>query len=403
MADTTNAEVVDFPGTPSDEAEPGTVALPERAERRRRGRRGRGGRRAPPSPWCRPSCCARCRSSGSSCSTSTPRRPGGTSRTSRSARLSWRSGCGTRARRPGTSGSCGRPRRPATTRPRWSGKTGMSAFRKDRHQRRVDMIEVPVRVLLAVPKIALGLFVVLAVLGIFLGIATKHIAEIAAPFEVVARIVEWVAIAVSVVVGPGPAGRCRGSAWARCGGPAGTHANANMTGWLAPPKDDDDTGLVITADTIVAGAPEPRQDPGAQAGVQGRLAADVPHAARPRRTRVLGSVQRAARRDGRDDRRPAARAGPERPPRRGRGVAVRRGEGRYRPGRDRRRVDRRPGRPVQGRPGVPAAARGHRRRVRGRARWRVAARRRDHGARSSATTSWRAARWARASPTPAAW
>jgi S-DNA-T family DNA segregation ATPase FtsK/SpoIIIE len=29
------------------------------------------------------------------------------------------------------------------------------------------------------------------------------------------------------------------------------HANANMTGWLAPAKDDDDTGLVITADTIV--------------------------------------------------------------------------------------------------------------------------------------------------------
>lgn len=32
---------------------------------------------------------------------------------------------------------------------------------------------------------------------------------------------------------------------------AGNHANANMTGWLAPAKDDDDAGLVITADTIV--------------------------------------------------------------------------------------------------------------------------------------------------------
>jgi len=30
-----------------------------------------------------------------------------------------------------------------------------------------------------------------------------------------------------------------------------SHANANLTGWLAPPKDDDDAGLVITADTIV--------------------------------------------------------------------------------------------------------------------------------------------------------
>ncbi len=83
----------------------------------------------------------------------------------------------------------------------------MQRFRKDRHERRVDMIEVPLRLLLAVPKIALGLFAVLAVIGIFLGIATKHIAEVAAPFEVVAHIVEWVAIAFSVAWGPGRAGR----------------------------------------------------------------------------------------------------------------------------------------------------------------------------------------------------
>lgn len=78
----------------------------------------------------------------------------------------------------------------------------MQRFRKDRHERRVAMIEVPIRLLLAVPKIALGLFLLLAVIGVFLGIATKHIAEIATPFEVVARIVEWVALAVSVSWGP---------------------------------------------------------------------------------------------------------------------------------------------------------------------------------------------------------
>jgi integrase len=49
----------------------------------------------------------------------------------------------------------------------------MQRFRKDRHERRVDMIEVPVRVLLAVPKIALGLFLVLAAIGTYLGFATK--------------------------------------------------------------------------------------------------------------------------------------------------------------------------------------------------------------------------------------
>jgi len=126
----------------------------------------------------------------------------------------------------------------------------MQAFRKDRHQRRMDMIQVPVQVLLAIPKIALGLFLVLAVIGVFLGIAAKRVSEIAVPFEVVARIVEWVALAVSVAWGP----VLLSLPWIGLGAlwHAGrAHANASMTGWLARPKDDDDTGLVITADTIV--------------------------------------------------------------------------------------------------------------------------------------------------------
>ena len=83
----------------------------------------------------------------------------------------------------------------------------MQRFRKDRHERRVDMIEVPLRVLLAIPKIALGLFLVLAVMGIFLGIATKHIAEIATPFEVVARHRRVDRHSGVGVVGSGRAGR----------------------------------------------------------------------------------------------------------------------------------------------------------------------------------------------------
>jgi DNA segregation ATPase FtsK/SpoIIIE, S-DNA-T family len=126
----------------------------------------------------------------------------------------------------------------------------MQRFRKDRHERRADMIELPLKVLLAVPKIALGLFLVLAVIGVFLAIGTKHIAEVAAPFEVVARIVEWTVLAVSVSYGP----VFLALPWIGLGALWQTgraHANANLTGWLAPPKDDDDTGLVITADTIV--------------------------------------------------------------------------------------------------------------------------------------------------------
>ncbi len=126
----------------------------------------------------------------------------------------------------------------------------MQRFRKDRHERRVDMIKVPVDVLLAVPKVALGLVLVLAVMGIFLGIATKHIAEVAAPFEVVAHIVEWVAIAFSVAWGPVVLALpwiAAGALWHTGRG----YANAG-SGWLAAKKDDDaDTGLVVTADTIV--------------------------------------------------------------------------------------------------------------------------------------------------------
>ena len=46
---------------------------------------------------------------------------------------------------------------------------------------------------------------------------------------------------------PGPAVDRLGALW--WAGQA--HANANMTGWLSPRRNDDDTGLVLTADTIV--------------------------------------------------------------------------------------------------------------------------------------------------------
>jgi S-DNA-T family DNA segregation ATPase FtsK/SpoIIIE len=114
----------------------------------------------------------------------------------------------------------------------------------------MDWIQTPVNVLLAVPKLALGLFLVLAVIGVFLGIATRHVADIAAPFEVVASIVKWTVIAVSVSYGP----VLLSLPWialAALWWTGRAHANANLTGWLAPPKDDDDTGLVVTADAIV--------------------------------------------------------------------------------------------------------------------------------------------------------
>lgn len=126
----------------------------------------------------------------------------------------------------------------------------LQTFRRDRHQRRIDMIEVPVRVLLQLPKIALGLVLVLALIGVLLGIATRHIAEIAAPFEVVARIIEWTVIAVSVSWGP----VLLSLPWialAALWWTGRAHASAAMTGWLAPRKASDEAAPVITADTIV--------------------------------------------------------------------------------------------------------------------------------------------------------
>lgn len=126
----------------------------------------------------------------------------------------------------------------------------MQRFRKERHERRVDMIRIPVELALAIPKILLGLLLVLGITGTFLAIASGHISDVATPFRVVAQCVFWAAIAVSVSWGP----VVLALPWIGVGALWWTgkaHANANLTGWLAPNKDDSELGLIITADTIV--------------------------------------------------------------------------------------------------------------------------------------------------------
>jgi DNA segregation ATPase FtsK/SpoIIIE, S-DNA-T family len=123
-------------------------------------------------------------------------------------------------------------------------------FMKDRHQRRTDLIENTQQVLKALPHIVLGLFILLAATGIFLAVGTKHIAELIAPFMAIAETVKWTVIAVSVSYGP----VLLAAPWIAVGALwwlGRAHANANMTGWMVPRKSDDDTGLVVTADTIV--------------------------------------------------------------------------------------------------------------------------------------------------------
>jgi S-DNA-T family DNA segregation ATPase FtsK/SpoIIIE len=123
-------------------------------------------------------------------------------------------------------------------------------FLKDRHNRRADLIELPLKVFKALPGIGLGLVGVLAAIGALMALGARNIREVSAPFKAVATFTEWVAIAFSVAWGPflltAPwivvlvlwlAGR--------------SYANAAQTGWSVARKDDEDTGVVITADTIV--------------------------------------------------------------------------------------------------------------------------------------------------------
>jgi DNA segregation ATPase FtsK/SpoIIIE, S-DNA-T family len=123
-------------------------------------------------------------------------------------------------------------------------------FLKDRHTRRADMIELPVKVAKELPKIALGFLAVLAAIGVLLAIGSRNAREVSVPVKVVASIAEWVAIAFSVSYGP----FLLALPWIVIGvlyWIGRSYANAALTGWAVADKQDEETGLVITADTIV--------------------------------------------------------------------------------------------------------------------------------------------------------
>jgi S-DNA-T family DNA segregation ATPase FtsK/SpoIIIE len=124
-------------------------------------------------------------------------------------------------------------------------------FLKDRHARRADLVELPLKVFKALPGIAAGFLGILIVIGILLAISSKNPEEIAVPVKTVAQIAEWVAIAFSVSWGPfllaAPWIVVAVLYWA-----GRNYANASLTAWSVAGKgDSDDTGIVITADTIV--------------------------------------------------------------------------------------------------------------------------------------------------------
>lgn len=126
-----------------------------------------------------------------------------------------------------------------------------SRFLKDRHQRRMDWLEMPGKVAQRAVWIGGSSVGVMGVTGIFLAIAERNFAEIAVPFEVVAHVVLWVSIAVSVSWAPA----ALAAPWIAAGALWWTgkkHAEGLPGGWLAAPKDgEEDAGMIITADTVV--------------------------------------------------------------------------------------------------------------------------------------------------------
>ena len=126
----------------------------------------------------------------------------------------------------------------------------LSAFRRDRHQRRVAMVELPIKEAKALPGIAAGVLGLLVVIGVLLAVSTRRISDVFEPVRLVAEITGWVALAFSVAWGPFILER-RGSRCSPCGG-GRNHARAMTGGWLAPEAAaDEDGGIVVTADTIV--------------------------------------------------------------------------------------------------------------------------------------------------------
>ena len=127
----------------------------------------------------------------------------------------------------------------------------LAAFRRERHQRRMELIELPARLAERVPRILGGFLMVLVGTGCLLAIATGNPAEIAVPVRMVARAAEIVTAVVSVAWGPlvlaAPWAALLALWWA-----GRIHARAGVTGWLAAgTRAGEDGAMVVTADTIV--------------------------------------------------------------------------------------------------------------------------------------------------------
>jgi S-DNA-T family DNA segregation ATPase FtsK/SpoIIIE len=74
----------------------------------------------------------------------------------------------------------------------------VAEFRRDRHQRRMDLIELPARTLAILPQAAIGTGGALVGVGALMAAATRDITQVVKPIMVVAETVQFVAVVVSV-------------------------------------------------------------------------------------------------------------------------------------------------------------------------------------------------------------
>lgn len=126
-----------------------------------------------------------------------------------------------------------------------------SAFRRDRHHRRMELLALPVKAAVMLPKVAAGIVAILIMIGVLLAVADRDAHEVAVPLLAVAQAVRLAAIVVSLAWGP----LLLAAPWMVVLALWKVGKDQGMgTGWtsrLQPEGEQEEGGLVVTADTIV--------------------------------------------------------------------------------------------------------------------------------------------------------
>jgi S-DNA-T family DNA segregation ATPase FtsK/SpoIIIE len=78
----------------------------------------------------------------------------------------------------------------------------LSAFRRERHDRRMDWLALPVKAALMLPKLVIGGVIGLGGTGVLLAIATRKLSNVGLPVEVLARVTDTVWVIASDAWGP---------------------------------------------------------------------------------------------------------------------------------------------------------------------------------------------------------